>query len=168
MSHIFRELICLQQCRIFVPVYSIRTRTVVKSVVVASGVVHSLIQWPINYHCMFLLLTLSSDANFSPKCTVNVPSLHILLPTSCTTLHTPHHTWYTRTSACFIGLATDASGHDRRQRQDRFAQHLSLGLSIMEQAALYLAVIINVTGRQAGDARIRRPLQIVALISSVF
>jgi hypothetical protein len=38
----------------------------------------------------------------------------------------------------------------------------------MEQAALYLAVIINVTGRQAGDARIHCPLQIVALISSVF
>jgi hypothetical protein len=38
----------------------------------------------------------------------------------------------------------------------------------MEQAALYIALIINVTGLQAGDARIRQPLQIVALISSVF
>jgi hypothetical protein len=42
-----------------------------------------------------------------------------------------------------------------------------LGLSIIEQATLYLAVIINVAGRQAEDARIRRPFQIVALISSV-
>jgi len=73
-------------------IYSLRTHTVVESVIVASGVVHSFSSSDrSNYHCTFSLLILSSDATFFHSVLLTHLPSRSLIYIMHNSAHTPPH-----------------------------------------------------------------------------